>query len=164
MLAEIIDAVVAHLETLSDLDLDSGGFRDQIELPERVWWGNPGILPAQSYPFIYVTPEISQRESETTSTTTRRYNVRIVVLVDPRPLFDVTEIHEMTAGREMVNTMEAIEAHFEKKSLRVPNALAPGVKGFTVQQTEYAEQVRGDLYSLGASVLLEIDAKRSLLD
>ena len=164
MLPEIIDAVVAELQTLADTDYENGGFKDQIQLPQAIWWGNPGILPDHQYPYIYVEPVISDKESETTGTITRRYNVRIVLLVDPRPLFDETEITETTASREMVRTTENIERHFERTRIRKPNGLAPGTKKVDVRQSEFAEQIRGTYYSLGASTLLEIDATRPRLD
>lgn len=164
MLAEIIQAVVDNIQGLSILDSEDGGFKDQIELAQDVWYGNPGILPDHQYPYIYVEPVIGSPESENTGYITRRYNVRVVLLVDPRPLFDETEITEGSATREMINTMENIERHFEKTSLRKPDGLYAGVKKVDLRQTEYAEQVRGTLYSLGASILLEIDARRPRVD
>lgn len=164
MLVEIIDAVTRELQTLAGTDSDSGGFRDRIELPQSVWFGNPGILPDNLYPYIYVEPVIGVKESETTANITRRYNVRIVLLIDPRNLYDETEVTEQTASREMIQTMEAIEQHFEKTTLRKPDGLAPGVMKVDLAATEYAQQIRGTFYSLGASILLEIDGRRLRID
>lgn len=155
----IIDAIVEQLTIMQDLPRDEGGFLDEIDLADEVWWGNPGVLAEQQYPAIYVEPVISSPESETTGNMTRTETIRIVLLADPRVYYDETEISEGTASREMVRTMEAIEKWFQKTSLRQPNGLAPYTSRLVVGQTEYAPQFRGSLISLGATVVLLVDSK-----
>jgi hypothetical protein len=156
-----IDAVVEQIDIVKALDQSEGGFADQIELAQDVWWGNPGVIADQQYPLIYVEPVVSVPESETTGTKTRTETVRLVLLADPRVLYDPTEIVEATASREVVRTMESIEAWFEKTSLRVVNGLFEGCTKLVVASTEYAQQLRGTLYSTGASILLTADVKRA---
>lgn len=157
---EVINAIVAQLDIIADLTRANGGFADQIRLAQNVWWGNPGVLADQQYPFIYVEPVLSVPQSETTGTKTRTLTIRIVLLADPRELYDETEIVEATASREVVRTMESIERWFEKTSLRAVNGLAEGVTDLEVASTEYAQQLRGTLYSTGASILMSVNLKR----
>lgn len=154
-----LDAVVAQLMIMKDLTRQNGGFSDELILPEDIWWGNPGTLADQQYPYVYVEPVLSVPKSETTRDKTRTETIRIVVLADPRPFYDVTEVSEATASREIVRTMEVIERWFEKTSLRIPNGLLPGSTDLVVTSTEYANQLRGQLYSLGASVVLSVDVR-----
>ena len=157
---QVLDAIRDELDSLAGLDYDEGGIRDQIELAEDVWWGNPGILAITQYPYLYIEPVLSVPQGETTGRMTRTLTVRVVLLIDPRSLYDVDEVVEQTASREMVRAMTAIEAHFEKTSLRIPDGLAVNTQKVTVATTEYAQQVRGELYSLGASIVLSVDQRR----
>lgn len=159
MLEEVLDAVRDQLEIMTDLPLAEGGFSEALTLPEEVWWGNPGVLAFQQYPAIYVEPVVSNPESETTGRLTRTLTIRIVVLADPREYYDTTEVSEGTASREMVRTMEKIELWFQKTSLRWPEAIAPFVAKLEVGTTEYAQQFRGNLTSLGAATTLLVDVK-----
>lgn len=157
---QVLDAVKAQLDIIKDIDYEDGGFADQVDLADDVWFGNPGILPEQQYPYLYVEPVLSVPKDETTGMMRRTLTIRISLLVDPRPYYDQTEIVEQTASREMVRTMTAIESHFEKTALRIPDGLAVNTQRVDVASTEYAQQVRGALYSLGASIVLAVDQKR----
>lgn len=156
---EVLDAVVAQLNIVKDLP-NPEGFFDQLDLPDNIWFGNPGILPAHQYPYIYVEPQISVPRDENTGRRRRTLTIRIALLVDPRAYWDETEIVEQTASREMIRTMESIERWFERDQFNTPNGLAPGVTKVVVAQTEYAQQVRGSLYSQGASIVLTVDKSR----
>lgn len=157
---EILDAIIAQLNIIKDLDYSDGGFRDEIDLVQNIWFGNPGILPSQQYPYIYVEPQQSVPRDANTGRIRRALTVRIILLLDPRELWDDSEIVEATASREMIRTMDSIERWFEKDQFRTPDGLTPGVHSVVVSTTEYAQQVRGALYSQGASILLTIDKSR----
>jgi len=156
---EVVDAVVAEIMALNELEFAQGGFSDLMPLPDPVWWGNPGILPDPNYPYIYVEPVTSVKKSEDTKSITRTLTIRIALLADPYNLYDVDQVSERTVTLEMVRTIEAIEHRFEKTSLRQPGGLAPKVVGVEVPTTEYANQFRGNLISLGAATTLLVDIK-----
>lgn len=156
---EALDAIIAQLNIIKDLESPTG-FLDQLDLPDNIWFGNPGILAAQQYPYIYVEPQISVPRDENTGSRRRTLTIRIALLVDPRTYWDEAEIVEQTASREMIRTMESIEQWFERDLFKTPNGLAPGVQKVVVAQTEYAQQVRGSLYSQGASIVLTLDKSR----
>lgn len=152
---EVIDAIIAQLNLLKDADYSDGGFRDEIDI-EEVWFDDPRILPAESYPFIYVAPGTSRKTNETTQYIDRTLTVTIGLLVDPREFYDSNEVTETTASREMLRTINSIERHFERTSLRVPNGLAENTKGLEVGETVYSQQLRGDVYGRSAVVTLEV--------
>jgi hypothetical protein len=156
---DVVTAVVAEIMELNGLTFEEGGFSDEMPLPDPVWWGNPGILPDPNYPYIYVEPVTSVKKSETTGSIVRTLTIRIALLADPYNLYDVDQVSERAVTLEMVRTIEAIQRRFEKTSLREPNALAPGVQSVEVPTTEYANQFRGNLISLGAAVTLLVDIK-----
>lgn len=163
---EVIDKIVEQLNLLADLSFDEGGFRDEISLVEDIWWGDPGILSNEQYPFMFVEPVTSEpnRELGTTRSAGRTLTIRIGLLADPREFYDTEERTEATASREMVRTLENIERHFERKTLGMPGVLGEGVKGVEVGTTLYATQVRGSLYSIGAQLTLNVDRQRPRLE
>lgn len=160
---KVIDAVITELNTLKDKDYDEGGFRDEIDL-EEVWFDDPRILPSESYPFIYVAPGTSRKVNEQTGFIDRDLTILIGLLVDPREFYDVTEVSEATASREMLRTVYAIERHFERKTLRMPGGLAENTKNVEVGETVYSQQLRGDLYGRSALVTLTVRKQYPRLD
>lgn len=155
---EVLDAIIAQLNILKDLDYDEGGFRDEIPL-EAVWFDDPRILPAESYPFIYVAPGTSRKTGEDTGSITRTLTIQIGLLVDPRQFYDELEVTEISASREMLRTIDSIERHFERKTLRLPNGLAENTKMLEVGETAYTQQLRGDIYGRSALITLNVDKK-----
>jgi len=152
---EVIDAIIAQLNEIRELDYDAGGFRDEIDI-EQVWFDDPRILPAESYPFIYVAPGTSRKTSETTQYIDRTLTISIGLLVDPREFYDEDEVAETTASREMLRTVDSIERHFERKTLRLPDGLAENTVGLEVGETVYSQQLRGDLYGRSALITLQV--------
>lgn len=160
---KVLDAVIAQLHILRGLDYSDGGFRDEMPINE-VWFDDPRILPIESYPFIYVAPGTSVKTMEDTSSVERTLTIQIGLLVDPRLFYDETEFTENSASREMLRTINSIERHFERKSLRLPGGLSENVKGIEVGQTAYTQQLRGDVYGRSALVTLEVKKRYPRLD
>lgn len=156
---EVLDAVIAQLNIIKDRDYSEAGFFDQIDLADDIWFDDPGILPVTSYPFMFVEPRTESKVNETTSTIERTLTLRIGLVVDPREFYDPTEVTETTASREMIRTMSAIRRHFERTSLRTPNGLAENTTGLEVGDTEYEQQLRGDVYSRSATITLNVRKK-----
>ena len=160
---EVLDAVIAQLNIIKDLDYDSGGFKDEIDI-EDVWFDDPRILPSESYPFIYVAPGTSRKTSENTGSIERTLTIQIGLLVDPREFYDESEVTEISASREMLRTVDSIERHFERKSLRMPSGLSENTKGVEVGETVYTQQLRGDLYGRSALITLSVKKQYPRLD
>lgn len=160
---KVIDAIIEQINLIKDLDYDEGGFRDEIDL-EEVWFDDPRILPSESYPFIYVAPGTSRKTNETTQFIDRTLTISVGLLVDPREFYDVDEVAETTASREMLRTVDAIERHFERKTLRLPNGLAENTVGLEVGETVYSQQLRGDLYGRSALITLQVVKRYPRID
>ena len=159
----VIDAVIEQLNILKGIDYEDGGFRDEIDV-EQVWFDDPRILPTEQYPFIFVAPGVSRKTGESTQFIERTLTVQIGLLVDPREFYDASEATEQTASREMMRTMDSIERHFERKTLRVPGGLVDNTKGIEVGETVYSQQLRGDVYGRSALTTLSIPVQRRRLD
>lgn len=160
----VLDAVIAQLNTLKDLDYSEGGFLDVIDLVDDVWFDDPRILPDESYPFMFVAPVSTSKASETTGAVERSLTIVIGLVVDPRSYYDETERVETSASREMIRTAENIRRHFERKSLRVPNGLAENTAGIEVGSTDFGQQLRGDYYARSAQITLVVRKKYPHLD
>lgn len=160
---EVLDAIIAQLNIIKDRVYAEGGFRDEIPI-EAVWFDDPRILPAESYPFIYVAPGTSRKTGEQTGFIDRTLTIQIGLLVDPREFYDAEEVTETTASREMLRTVDAIERHFERKTLRLPDGLADNTKNVEVGETVYTQQLRGDLYGRSALITLNVDKRYPRLD
>lgn len=150
----VLDAVIAQLNDIKDLPYAEGGFLDEIDLVDDVWFDDPRILPENQYPFMFVTPVSTEKSSETTTFIDRTLTIRVGLLVDPRDYYDETEVVETSASREMIRTMDAIRRHFERRSLRRPGALSVNVIGIEAGRTEYLQQLRGGLYARSATLTL----------
>jgi len=160
---EVLDAIVAQINILADTPRSDGGFQDEILLVDDVWFGDPKILPAQNYPFIYVEPVTDEKTSETTQSITRRLTIRVGVVVDPTEYWSEAEVVETSGSREMVRTIESIQRRFEKKTIRNVGDLADNVTAVDVGTTTYNTQVRGDYIATQAEVIILVDVKHSTL-
>lgn len=156
---QVLDAIVAQLNIIKDIPYDEGGFLDEIDLAEDIWFDDPRILAEDQYPFMFVEPVQTDKVGETTKDIEREHIVRVVLVVDPRAYYDETEISEQSASREMIRTVESIRRHFERTSLRVPGGLAENTTGLEVGQTAYPQQMRGDLYVRSAQLTLRVKKK-----
>jgi hypothetical protein len=161
---KVIDRIIEELNLLKDRTYEEGGFSDEIDLVGDVWWGDPGILDADQYPFVFVAPDTSEPDGGTTANTKRTLTIRIGILIDPREYYDTTETVEATASRELVRLIESIEQHFERKTIRMPGGLGEGTLGVEVGTTAYAIQLRGDLYAQSAQLTLSVDRQRPRLN
>lgn len=156
---QVIDALVAELDILADLDFDEGGFADQIALAGGVWWGDPGILAVHQYPAAFVVPVRTTDAQGTNAQTWRNHEVQIMVLADPRNLFDTTEVVESTAMRELVRAGSVIERRLETINLAMPGGLSEGSRSITLTETSYPPQERGGL--LLASVIVSVTVQKA---
>ncbi len=155
----VLDAVIAQLDIIKDVPYAEGGFLDEINLVDDVWFDDPRILPQSQYPFMFVEPVNTVKSSETTKDIERELTIRIGLVVDPRLYYNANEIVETSASREMIRTVEAIRRHFERKSLRMPGGLSENTTGLEVGSTDYVQQLRGDLYGRSAQITLRVRKK-----
>lgn len=154
----VVDRLVEELDILAAKDYDEGGFRDEIELAQTVWWGDPLIVAEQQYPLLYVQPVSTTDARGTTSEVWRDLTIQIVLLADPRTLYDEAEIVEATASRELVRASSAIERHLETINLAMPGGLGEDSRSVVVRETTFPPQLRGSLM-LSSAVLTVVVQK-----
>jgi len=155
---EIIDKWVSELETFKDTDNEDGGCADILTI-EAVYFGDPGIIPVNSYPCFTVAPVRDAPDMETTGYQVRNNEVLITLLIDAREYFDA-DVLEATGDRKMVEVMENLQKWFRRDSKRSLDGLY-GVREVVVTSTDYMVQVRGSIIAKSASVTLLVNQQRN---
>lgn len=158
---QVIDRLVEELNLISEIDYEYGGFKDEIDLADTVWWGDPKTAADQQYPLIYVQPVLDAPAAQggTNSQVWRDLTIEIACLADPRVYYDESEIVEATTSRELVRVGTAIRRHMEKINLAWPGGLSDNVRSVTVTEVSYPDQTRGAL--LLSSVVLTVVVQKA---
>jgi hypothetical protein len=155
---EIVDKIVSELTTLSGLDVVDGGFADLVTV-EAVYFGDPGLLPVNSYPCFLVQPIRDTPDIETTGYEVRNLEIQVTLLIDAREFFDATPL-EATGDRMMIKVMERVRNWFRRDSNRSLDGLE-GVREVKATAADYNIQVRGGVIAKAAQVTLLINQQRS---
>jgi hypothetical protein len=156
---EIIDALVVTINELALLDYADGGFADEIEITDTVWFGDPGFVADQQYPLVYVQPVRSAEAGGTNKEIWTDHTVEIGCLTDPRFEWDSSEVVEATATRELIRTGASIRKRLQQFNTAMPGGLAPRVRSVSVTEVTYPPQERGGF--LLSSVTLTVVVQRA---
>lgn len=154
---DVVDAIVSSLETFKNTDSADGGCAD-ILFVEAVYWGDPGIIPVNSYPAFLVQPVRDLPDIETTGYEVRDLEVLVTLVVDSRAYWDASVL-EANADRKMVQVMEKVRNWFRRDSTRSLNGLL-GVREVVASATDYMVQVRGSVIAKSAQVTLTVNKQR----
>jgi hypothetical protein len=150
----VIDKVVAELTTFKDTPEAEGGCADILDI-QAVYFGDPGVIPADYYPCFTVEPVRDVPTGETTGAEVRDLEVNISVLIDARDYFDST-VDEADGDRHLVKTMHAVRRWLRRTANRQLDGM-PGVREVRVASTEYMGQVRGSVIAKTAQVKLLVN-------
>lgn len=153
----VVDAIVAELELLRSTPSDQGGCSDIIEVV-AVYWGDPGIIPVNSYPAFTVQPVRDTPDIETTGYEVRDFEILVTLLIDSRDYFDATVL-EATGDRRLVQVMKKVRNWFRTDHNRSLRGLE-GTREVTATQTDYMVQVRGSVIAKSAQVTLTVNQQR----
>lgn len=153
----VVDAIVAELEVFKDATASNGGCSDILGI-EAVYWGDPGIIPVNSYPAFTVQPIRDLPQSETTGYEVRDLEVLITLLIDSRSYWDASVL-EATGDRQLVQVMEKVRNWFRTDHNRSLSGLE-GVREVSVSATDYMVQVRGSVLAKSAQVTLTVNKQR----
>lgn len=153
----VVDAIVAELEVFKDTDSDQGGCSDLIHI-EAVYWGDPGIIPVNSYPAFLVQPVRDLPDIETTGYEVRDLEVLVTLVIDSRSYWDATVL-EATGDRTMVQVMEKVRNWFRTDHNRQLNGLE-GTREVKASATDYMVQVRGSVIAKSAQVTFTVNKQR----
>lgn len=153
----VVDAIVAELTLLKDTASADGGCADIMTI-EAVYWGDPGIIPVNSYPCFTVQPVQDLPDIETTGYEVRDLQVLITLLIDSRAYWDATVL-EATGDRQLVQVMEKVRNWFRTDHNRSLSGLA-GTREVKASATDYMVQVRGSVLAKSAQVTLTVNKQR----
>lgn len=153
----VVDAIVAELTELKDTDSSEGGIADILTI-EAVYWGDPGIIPVNSYPAFLVQPIRDIPDIETTGYEVRDLEVLVTCLIDSRSYWDATAL-EATGDRALTQVMERVRNWFRTDTNRHLSGLA-GTREVRATNTDYMVQVRGSVVAKSAQVTLTVNKQR----
>src|SRR6478752_438008 len=113
---ETMDAVIAELQTLIETD----DFQDILPMETEVKFGDPGLVLAQEYPYIYVQPLQDAPKSETIGLAgrdTRVLTLEIGVVIDQSEYFD-PDNNEISGLRELLGASSLIRGELRRLGKR----------------------------------------------
>jgi len=154
---EVVDVIVSELTSLKDTTSANGGCSDIMTI-EAVYWGDPGIIPVNSYPCFTVQPVRDLPDIETTGYEVRDLEVLITLLIDSREYWDATVL-EATGDRQLVQVMEKVRNWFRTDTNRSLGGLM-GTREVRASTTDYMVQVRGSVLAKSAQVTLTVNKQR----
>lgn len=154
---DVVDAIIAEITLFKDTDVSDGGCADIMTI-EAVYWGDPGVIPINSYPAFLVQPVRDLPDIETTGYEVRDLEVLITLLIDSRPFWDASTL-EATGDRQLTQVMEKLRNWFRTDHNRSLNELA-GVREVKASATDYMVQVRGSVIAKSAQVTLTVNQQR----
>jgi len=153
----VVDAIVSELEIFKDTESADGGCSDILTI-EAVYWGDPGVIPVNSYPAFTVQPVRDLPDIETTGYEVRDLEVLVTLLIDSRAFWDATVL-EATGDRQLVQVMEKVRNWFRTDHNRSLSGLV-GTRELKASATDYMVQVRGSVLAKSAQVTLTVNKQR----
>lgn len=153
----VIDKIVSELEAFKDALSADGGCADIMTI-EAVYFGDPGVIPVDSYPCFLVQPVRDRPDIETTGYEVRDLEILVSLLIDAREFFDATPL-EANGDRQMVQVIERVRRWFRRDSNRSLDGLE-GVREVKATAADYNVQVRGAVIAKAAQVTLIVNQQR----
>lgn len=155
---QVIDKVITEVNTFIETPDAQGGCSDILDV-QAVYFGDPGIIPVNSYPAFTVEPVRDEPLSETTGYEVRRMVISVSLLIDAREYFDA-DVLEASGDRNMVRTMANLRRWLRRTSNRQMDGL-DGVREVAVSATDYMVQVRDSVIAKSAVINLVVDRQYS---
>jgi len=155
---QVIDKIIEILNTFTTTTAANGGCSNVLQV-EAIYFGDPGIIPAQLYHCITVDPVMDTPVSENTGYEIRDHEVQITLLVDSREYFDAG-VDEASGDRKMVTVMQALRSYLRQTHNRTLGGLS-GVREVVVSETDYMVQVRGSVIAKSARITLAVNKQYS---
>jgi hypothetical protein len=148
---EAMDAIVDILEAMRS----SPYFQEIMEMDTEVKFGDPGLVIATEYPYIYVQPIAEASQKETMGRTgydIRDLAIEVGVVIDQSEYFDASTT-EISGLRELLLASSRIRAELRTLTNRNLGGIARDVK---VPSIQYEPQVRGDAFTAVAKLSLVV--------
>lgn len=151
---QITDKIVAELDLFKVADSADGGCSDIMTI-EAVYFGDPGVIPVNSYPCFTVQPEQDVPVSETTGYEIRDLRLLITCLIDAREFFNA-DVLEATGDRQLVQAMGNLRRWLRRTANRRLDGLE-GVREVRIDSTDYLVQVRDDVVAKSAQINVTVN-------
>ena len=151
---QVTDKIVSELTAFKNADQADGGCADILTI-EAVYFGDPGVIPVNSYPCFTVQPEQDVPVSETTGYEIRDLRLLVTLLIDAREFFDADAL-EATGDRQMVQTMGLLRAWLRRTANRRLDGL-DGVREVRIESTDYLVQVRDSVVAKSAQINMTVN-------
>lgn len=151
---EVTDKIISELTLFKDADSDSGGCSDVLDI-EAVYFGDPGVIPVNSYPCFTVQPVDDAPDTETTGYEVRDLRILVTCLIDAREYFDASAL-EATGDRQLVKTMGLLQRWLRRTANRRLDGLS-GVREVLIDRTEYLVQVRDSVVAKSAQISVTVN-------
>lgn len=151
---EIIDKLIAEVRLWADTASASGGIADVMEI-KSVYFGDIGVLPAYSYPAVYVQGTKDDPDIETTGYEVVDLTLLIGIMIDAREFFDAS-VEEATGDRDLIRAAGSLRRWLRRDSNRSLDGLS-GVRDVKVLTTDYLPEVRGEVITKSAQITLVVN-------
>lgn len=151
---EVIDKLVAEATLWSQTPVADGGIQDELTF-QSVYWGDPGVMPAFSYPAITVQGTLDEPQSETTGYEVVDLTILIGIHIDARDFFDAS-VEEATGDRALVRAASSLRRWLRRDNNRSLDGLS-GVRELKVTTTDYLPEVRGEVITKSAQLTLVVN-------
>jgi len=150
----VTDKLVAELTLFKDTPSEDGGCSDIMSI-EAVYFGDPGVIPVNSYPCFTVQPVQDVPVSETTGYEVRDLRLLITLLIDAREYFNAS-VEEANGDRKLVEAMGLLRKWLRRTANRRLDGL-DGVREVAISSTDYLVQVRDDVVAKSAQINVTVN-------
>lgn len=150
----VTDKLVSELTQFSQTPAAEGGCKDIMDI-QAVYFGDPGVIPVNSYPCFTVQPEQDEPVSETTGYEVRNLRLLITCLIDAREFFNASVL-EATGDRQLVQTMGNLRKWLRRTANRRLDGME-GVREVAIDSTDYLVQVRDDVVAKSAQINVTVN-------
>jgi hypothetical protein len=157
LMVGVVDRLQVSLREWAAADRADGGVAD-IDKVMDIYWGDPVILPATSYPSVTIQPSNNTDAGENTRSEARDLTVLVSILIDTRGYFNATS-EEATGDRLLTILADSADTWLRRTVNRTLNDL-PGVADVKVRSTRYDVQPRGVVLAKAAQITLVVRRSR----
>ena len=149
----VIDKLIFELTSFKGTDYVDGGPSDDVVI-EAIYWGDPGVIPAELYPCFTVSPVVDADGTENMGFERRNLEVTVSLLINASEFFNAS-VDEAMGDRQLVKTMGNLRQWLRRLAKRQLDGLE-GVLETKVKHVQYTGQVRGSVIAKTATITLTV--------
>jgi hypothetical protein len=137
---QAIDTIISELTTL----IATVEFENIMEI-QSVYWGDPGLVSVDEYPYLYVEPNVDNPISSTAGRAgydVRDLTISVGLVVNASDFFDPS-VDEVSGSRAQVRAMALIRKLFARLSKA---SLGGTARSVSVNSTNYVPDMRNQVF------------------